>query len=65
MLTSEVAEERENTALVVVKKGQLTSEDTGVKMLNREPIEEEKEAEEESEESSKEEPDFLELNKAT
>ena len=46
--------------MVVLMSGWLTDEDTGVKMLNREPIEEEKKDEEESEE----EPDFLELNKA-
>ena len=40
-------------------------EDTGIKMLAREPIQEEKEGEEESVESSEEEPDFLELNEAT
>ena len=65
VLTSQEAIERENIALVVLKSGRLTDEDTGVKMLNREPIEEKKEGEEESEESSKEKPDFLELNEAT
>ena len=63
--TRQEAKERENTALVVLKSGRLTSEDTGIKMLAREPIPEEKEGEEESEESFEEEPDFLELNEAT
>ena len=65
VLTSQEAKERENTALVVLKSGRPTGEDTGIKMLAREPIQEEKEDEEESEESSEDEPDFLELNKAT
>ena len=60
--TSQEAKERENTALVIFKSGRLTGEDTGLKMLAKEPIPEEKEGEEES---SKEEPDFLELNEAT
>ena len=64
-MTSQEAKERENTALVVFKSGQLTGEDTDIKMLAREPIQEEKEGEEESEESFKEEPNFLELNEAT
>ena len=49
----------------MLKSGRLKGEDTGVKMLNREPIEEEKEGEEEFEESSEKELDFLELNEAT
>ena len=65
VLTSQEAKKRENTALVVLKSGRLMGEDTGIKMLAREPIQEEKKGEEESEESSKDEPDFLELNKAT
>ena len=65
VLTSQEAKERENTALVVLKSGRLTGEDTGIKMLAREPIQEEKEGEEEYEESSEDEPDFLELNEAT
>ena len=65
MLTNKVAKERENMALVILKNGWLTDEDTSIKMLNREPIEEEKEKEEESEESLEEEPYFLELNEAT
>ena len=65
VLTNQEAKERENTTLVVLKSGQLMGEDTGIKMLNREPLEEEKEGEEESEESSKDEPNFLELNEAT
>ena len=63
--TSQEAKERENTVLVVLKSGRLTGKDTGIKMLAREPIPEEKEGEEESEESSDDELDFLELNKAT
>ena len=65
ILTSQEAKERENTALVVLKSGRLTGEDTGLKMLARETIQEEKGGEEESEESSEDEPDFLELNEAT
>ena len=65
MLTSEAAEEQENTALIILKSRQLIGEDTSVKMFNREPIEEEKEEKEESEESSEEELDSLELNEAT
>ena len=65
MLTSQETKERENTALVVFKSEWLTGEDMGIKMLAREPVPEEKEGEEESEESSKDEPDFMELNKAT
>ena len=63
--TSQEAKERENTALVILKSGRLTGEDTGLKMLARELIPKEKEGEEESEESSEEELDFLELNEAT
>ena len=65
ILTSQEAKERENTALVVLKSGRLTGEDTGLKMLARETIQEEKGSEEESEESSEDELDFLELNEAT
>ena len=65
MLTNKAAEERENTALVILKSGRLTGKDNSVKMLNREPIEEEKDEEEESQESLEEESDFLELNEAT
>ena len=65
VLTSQEAKERENTALVILKSGRLMGEDTSIKMLAREPIQEEKEGEEESEESSEDEPDFLELNEAT
>ena len=63
--TSQEAKERENTALVVLKSGRLTGEDTGLKMLARETIQEEKLGEEEFEKSSEDEPDFLELNEAT
>ena len=65
ILTSQEAKKRENTALVVLKSGRLTGEDTGLKMLAKETIQEEKESEEESEESSEDELDFLELNEAT
>ena len=65
VLTSQEAKERENTALVVLKSGPLMGEDTGIKMLAKEPIQEEQEGEEESEESSEDEPDFMELNEAT
>ena len=65
MLTSKAAEERENTALVVLKSGRLIGEDTSVKMLNRQLIDEEKDEGEEFEESSEEEPNFLEINEAT
>ena len=65
MLTSQEAKERENTTLVVLKSGRLTGEDTGIKMLAKEPIQEEKEGEEKSKESYEDEPDFLELNEAT
>ena len=63
-MTNQEAKERENTVLVVLKSGRLTGEDTSVKMLDREPLEEDKEGKEESEESSEDELDFLELNEA-
>ena len=44
VLTSQEAKERENTALIILKSGRLTGEDTGIKMLAREPIPEEKKA---------------------
>ena len=65
IFTSQETKELENSALVVLKSGRLKGEDTGIKMLVREPLEEEKEGEEESVESSEGEPDFLELNEAT
>ena len=43
VLTSKEAKERENTALVVLKSGRLTGEDTGIKMLARKSILEDKE----------------------
>ena len=55
-MTNKATKERENTALVLLKSRQLICKDTGIKILDREPIEEEKE---------EEEPDFLELNEAT
>ena len=52
---------QEDIALVVLKSGRLTSEDTGIKLLDRLVTEK---TDEESEESSGDEPNFLELNDA-
>ena len=68
VLLNNTPEKKEDIALVVLKSGRLTGEDTGIKLLDRpvtEKIDEESEESEKSEESSSDEPDFLELNDAT
>ena len=62
VLLNNTPEKKEDIALVVLKSGRLTGEDTGIKLLDI-PVTEK--IDEESEESSGDEPDFLELNDAT
>ena len=62
VLLNNTPEKKEDIALVVLKSGRLTGEDTGIKLLDR-PVTEK--IDEESEESSGDELDFLELNDAT
>ena len=62
VLLNATPEKQENIALVVLKNGRLTDEDTGIKLLDR-PVT--KKMEDESDESSDDKPDFIELNNAT
>ena len=62
ILLNNTPEKQKGIALVVLKSGRLTGEDSGVKILDR-PVT--KKIDEESEESSRDEPDFLEFNDAT
>ena len=62
VLLNNTPEKKEDIALVVLKSGRLTGEDTSIKLLDR-PVTEK--IDEESKESSGNEPDFLELNDAT
>ena len=52
------ANKQEDIALVMLKSGRLTGEDTGVKILDRQ-------VENEFDQSSDDEPDFIEMNNAT
>ena len=62
VLLNTTPEKKEDIALVVLKSGRLTGEDTSIKLLDR-PVT--KKTDKESEESSGDEPNFLELNGAT
>ena len=62
ILLNATPKKQEDIALVVLKSGRLTSEDIGIKLLDR-PVTEK--TEDESDKSSDDEPDFIELNNAT
>ena len=62
VLLNNTSKKQKDIALVVLKSGRLTSEDIGIKLLDRSVTEK---TDEESEESSGDEPDFLEFNDTT